>query len=1125
MKKKFFSFIFGTLAWCQKSKAFRIMKVTVFIWVLSVASLMAGPTYAQLTDLTLELKSATVENVLLKIENSSGFYFLYNNKLIDVTRVVDVNYKKEKITVILADLFPNDDVDFTIKDRQIILSAKNVDRLYGDGSTDMQDHTVKGKITDEAGMPVIGAGIVEKGTSNGTVSDINGNYSLTLSGSDAVLIISIVGYLKQEVSVTGNKTVDITMVEDITALDEIIVVGYGTQRKSDLTGSVASVSASDIKKYSTNDVSQLLQGRVAGVSVTSDGEAGATPSVKIRGLSTFGNAEPLYVIDGVTVTGQRDFNTNDIESITILKDASAGAIYGASAANGVVLITTRHGKKDTPLKIEYSGYYGWDKVTERLSVTGREDYQLLQNEQMRNGGRKPYPGNDPTSPLYIDNIDTDWQKEAYKTGMRQDHNLNLSGGGTYSTYNLSLDYFNSDGTFVGSGPNYNRYSARINSEAEKGIFKFGESLYFTHSFQDGLTSTSDWLSGGRPPMVVDLVTASPIVPVYDSTRLGGFGGAPNDGSQGVSTNVIGLNTLIQNTTEVDRTLANAWGEVKIIKSLKYKINFGYDRTFVRDIRFSPYYDMGYFINNTTASKLYDNDRIYTKTLLENTLSFDKAFGKHTLSLLAGQMFESNRYDYKSTYSEQLTEPYYIVLDNGSNKTAGGYFTEYGALSFLGRINYNFDDRYLITATTRFDASSRFAPANRWGTFPSMAVAWKLHNESFLNLPSFISELKLRASYGQLGNDKIDPYQYSTTVNENIPYNFNGTKIYGGAQTRLVSQSIQWETKTMTNIGFDASFLRSAIEWSLEYYNSKTTDLLVDITPPATTGANNAITTNAASLRNYGFETNITYHKRNGKLTYDINVNASTLDNKVLALYGTKEYLEGAASRTEVGRSIGEFYGYQVEGIFQDSAEVANHAFQAKKTAPGDFKFKDIDGDGTVDEADRTYLGRAIPKVYYGANIYARYRDFDFTFNASGSGGNKIHGRIYAATMHTTDYTNYHTDVLKRWTPENPNNDYPRMCQGDPNANGRMSDRKGWLQNGTYLRINTVSLGYSVPTNILKATRFITSIRVYATCQNLYTFKSYIGFNPDYTSAILSPGYDNGSYPKPRTFLLGIQAAF
>ncbi len=1099
------------------------MKLTILLIVIFTLQVSAN-VRSQDVKLNLNLQNGRIQDVFDQIEKQSDFNIFYKTDEIDVNKPITITAKDITLSELLNLIGKETDINYRVVDKIIVITPKGSNLLS-------QQMKITGVITDAStGEPLPGVNIIVEGTAVGVTSNLDGKYSIEITSTNAILVYSYIGYISARMTAAGQSTIDLKLTPDIKKLDEVVVVGYGTMKKKDLTGSVATVDAGQLKKYASNDISQMLQGRSSGISVTSDGEAGATPSVRIRGFSTFGNAEPLYVIDGVPISSPRDFNPNDIESVSILKDASAGAIYGSVAANGVVLITTKHGKKDTPLRIDYSAYYGTDKVWQKMPVTNRADFQMLQNEMLINGGKPIYPGNDPTSPFYNDTTDTDWQREALKTGTRQNHNLNFSGGSKNTTYNMSLDYYHSDGTLVGNGPLYDRYSVRINSETEKGIVKVGEAMYYTHSHQDGLTASSDYLSGGRPPMIGDIVIAQPTISVYDPSRLGGFGGTPIDGSQGVSLNVVGLNSLIKNLTDVDRTLANVWGEAKIFEGLKYRINLSYDRTNVRDQRFEPMFDLGYFFRNLSTSRLDDNSRIYTTGLVENTLTFEKAFGQHKLNVLVGQMYQKGSTVTQGGHSENLTYPYYPVLDNGSNKSSVGNETYNALFSYLGRINYEYGDRYLITATARRDGSSRFAPVNRYGVFPSIAAAWKLQNEQFFKLPTFISELKLRGSYGQLGNQNIADYLYVDRINQNLPYNFNGVKVMGSSQTQILSPTIRWETTTSGNVGFDAGFLENAIEWSVEYYSKKTTDILVGVPIPLTTGAVNTQTQNAGSLKNSGYESNLTYHKRKGKFVFDVSANITTLKNEVLSL-GTSVPVNGTFSRTEVGRSIGEFYGYATEGIFQTQAEVDNHAFQAKSdnkpssmnsTSPGDLKFKDLNGDNIINDQDRAYLGRAIPNLYYGLNLDARFMNFDFTFNVSGSSGNKIMSRQYTELMHTTNYMNYSTDMLKRWTPNNPNNDYPRLIQGDPNENSRMSDRKGWLQNGTYLRINTLSLGYTLSKNLIK---YVSSVRIYGTCQNLYTFQYYKGFNPDFTSGVWNPGWDNGSFPKPRTIMFGIQASF
>ena len=510
---------------------------------------------------------------------------------------------------------------------------------------------VKGKVTDRSGESIPGVSVVVKGTIVGTITDQKGNFSFTLPRDAKILTFSFIGMITQDVAIENNKTFKITLADKSIEVDEVVVIGYGTQKKSDITGSVAVVNADELKKYASSDIAQLLQGRIAGVQVNSDGQPGASPSIRIRGYSTFGDAQPLYVIDGVPVgTSSRDFNPNDIESMQVLKDASAGAIYGSRAANGVIIITTKQGKKGSPLKIEYNGYYGVDQVWQKIPVLGREDYQMIANEVRTNAGLTKLPGNDSNSPYFISDVNTDWQKEGIKLGRRQNHNVNLSGGGEFTTYNMSLDYTQNEGTFVGRGPSYERYSARFNSTAEKGIFKFGESLYYTHSHENTLTYNSTILKGSRPPLIIDLVEAVPTQKIYDANNVGGYGGTEAEIHNVISLNAIGINNMFDNYSDVDRTVASGYGELTLLKnshhSLKYKINLSYDKTIAHDYSFIPAFDLGYFFNLGSA-QLDEANRTYTTGLVENTLNYKMDLGKHTLDVLVGQMFQSvDFYDVK-----------------------------------------------------------------------------------------------------------------------------------------------------------------------------------------------------------------------------------------------------------------------------------------------------------------------------------------------------------------------------------------------------------------------------------------------------------------------------------------------
>jgi TonB-dependent starch-binding outer membrane protein SusC len=989
-----------------------------------------------------------------------------------------------------------------------------------------------GTITGKDGAPVAGATIAVKNKKINAVSGADGKFTIAANTGD-VLIITSVGYDAYEVKVGNNKNIIANLTSKTETLDDVVVIGYGTQKKKDLTGSISSINMAETKKFSASDVSQLLQGRATGVAVNSDGQPGASPSVRIRGFSTFGGFQPYYVVDGVPGSAIRDFSPNDIESISVLKDAAAAAIYGAAAANGVVIITTKQGKKNSALKVTYNGFVGNDKVWQIQDVTNRVEYQTLNNESRVNAGKPLFAANDPSNAGYVKNIDTDWQKEGLKTGSRQNHNVSLSGGGTNNTYNLSLDYFDQKGTYVGNGPDYKRYSARVNTTAEKGIFKVGQSFNYTHSHENSLTFRDDILLGGIPPLIGSLLNGIPTMPVYDAANLNGFGGSSDIYNGANSLNGIGINSILQNYVDVDRIFANVYGELKLLKyrgnNVKFKTSLSYDKTTARDFVWQPAYFLGNFFSNNTA-RLNDNSRVYTNASIENTLNYDKTIGKHSIDALIGQAYREGGALLRESSAQGFSTPYYPVISNGATRSAKGSEFKNALSSYFGRVNYAYGDRYLLSASLRRDGSSRFAPVNKFGYFPAFSVGWKISNESFWHVSSnIVSALKLRASYGKLGNQEIGDYLFQGTINSGIVYTFNGVRTTGGLQTLVASPDIKWESKAITNAGFDGTFLNGHLDVSAEYYKAKSTDLLVGITVPATLGFENLNpTVNAASLENSGIEINAGYHKNKGVFTYDISANFSTVKNKVLSLGQGNDRLLGVGARTVVGGEIGEHYGFVYEGIFQTAAQIAAHATQfGSPVKPGDVMYKDISGpagvpDGKIDEAyDRISLGSGIPKYNYGFSFSAGYKRFDATIIASGSAKFLINSRTYRDLHHTAGALNYSTDMLNRWTPSNTNTDVPRLNDDDVN-NFKDSDRPGWLQNGTYLRISTLSAGYSFKENIIKG---LANSRVYVTVQNLYSFQKYKSYNPDFTSGTLNPGFDFGSYPKPRTIMVGVQVTF
>lgn len=996
-------------------------------------------------------------------------------------------------------------------------------------SRELADIVVSGTVTDSSGMELPGVSIRLKGSTLGVTTDINGRYSLNIPDGNGTLVFTYVGFDSQEIPVNNRSTINAVLGASKNLLNEVVVVGYGSQRRADITGSVAIVDVSEAKQTSTNDVGNMLAGRVAGVSVTSDGQPGAFPQVKLRGISTFGNSDPLYVIDGVALFGvPREFNPNDVESIQILKDASAGAVYGSRAANGVVIITTKQGKKNTATKVDYSGYYGFDNIWQIMPVTGRENYQTLNNEARINSGMPLAPGNDPSSSVYITDIDTDWQEEGLKTGSRQNHYVSVNGGGASNTYNISLDYFDNQGTFEGIGPDYKRYTGRLNNTQEKGRFKFGQTLLFSRSNENALVTGDGILAGARPPLVNDLVFAIPTMPIYDENRLGGYGGTASEIHDAISLNGIGFNSLITNYTDVQRTFGTAFGQVDLVKqekhTLTYKLNFGYDFLSYRNYQYIPKFNLGYFFPNEIA-RVTDTETKTENKVIENTITYQFKSNKHTLDVLAGQMFENTNHIMRRGYAEGIQDNNFANLSNGSTSNAGSFLWERSLLSFLGRANYDFDQKYLLSATIRRDESSRFAKAFRVGYFPSAAIGWRISNEDFFEgLKSTVSDLKLRASWGVLGNDNIDDYAYQAVLNPGIVYSFGGTRVLGTIQTNEVSQSLKWEERETLNIGFDAQLFSGNLDLSAEYYNSTSRDILVRIPIPLSVGSiNSTPVVNAGSLKNSGIEVTANYNlKVNNDWSFDFGGNISTLKNKVISLGDNVDTRIDGAFRTIVGKEVGRHYGFLTDGLFQSQAEIDAHATQFGGSLIGDVKFKNLNDDNVINDLDRTDLGSGLPNLYFGLNLGANYKSFDFTVFASGAGDYLINSRLYRDLMHTGGDQNYHQDMVNRWTSVNTNTTIPRLSWDDLNRNWESSDRDGWLQSGTYLRINTISLGYTLPKGLVRG---VQSARIYATGQNVYTFQKYKGYNPDYSYGVFTPGYDNGSFPKPRVFMFGLQVGF
>lgn len=1029
--------------------------------------------------------------------------------------------------------------------------------------------TVKGKIVDEKGESLIGATVQQKGTTNGVITDADGNFSLTVP-SDASLVVSFVGYLTQEVIVGGKADFGIiTLDSDIKELEQVVVIGYGTQRKVDLTGSVAIVDAEEMKKVSNSNMSTMLQGKVAGVQITSDGQPGADPIVRIRGIGSFGSTAPLYVVDGVPMgTTIRDFSPNDIETLQVLKDASAAAIYGSRAANGVVIITTKQGKKNQTMKIDYRGYYGLDQVQKGVyNVMDSYQYGQYVNMAYSNSGMDVPAGYNPASPKYIDPavVNTNWYDEAFKTGVRQNHNINMSGGGANNTYNIGLDYFTQKGTMVGAGPNFDRFTARINNSMDVKFIKFKTNMVYSHSLQDNmaLSNANEYvqgLYGAQFPVMASVLLLPPSIRAYDpstwvlddkisaasqySYDSYGYGTYYDDVHGDIRvTNVLLENSLIKRNSTVDRVVASGSANVDLISmvglkssnhKLAYNLNLSYSRTYAKDLTFVPA-----FIQSTTNylsksnENLSEGYRSYSDALIENTINYDGRFGRSHFNVVAGQTFELELFHTLTGTGVNLPEPYYLQVNNAEETSATSFESEHVLASYIGRIIYDFDEKYLISATARRDGSSRLSSDDRWDWFPSISAGWRIERENFFPeaAKSKINLLKVRGSYGVLGNENIGEYQYMDVMSRgNYTYSFGNEKVTGSAISNYVNTAIRWEKKKTLDFGLDLGMFNNQFEFTFDWYKSTSEDLLYSVAVPTNAGATNAtVTMNAATMENSGLEFLAAYHNHKNAVKFDISANLSTLSNKVIKLGVSGEPRSDGFSRTEVGREVGEFYGYVYEGIFQKQEDIDNRVNSAggyinqPGAQPGDVAYADLDNDGEITNEDQTFLGSGLPKVHYGLNARAEWNGFDLSISTHGAAGFKAVDFVDLTLHGSYGSLNKSVDLLNAWTPENTNTNVPRIAYKSTGAitNDMFSER--FIQDATYLKIANIELGYNFPDRWFG--NYVNNVRLYASAQNLATLSKYKGYNVDFAGGTFTPGYNYASYPTPRTIMFGVHLSF
>lgn len=976
-----------------------------------------------------------------------------------------------------------------------------------------QQITITGKVTSADGQPIPFANVIIKDTKSGAVTDFDGRYKIS-AAPNQTLVFSSQGFKTVEIAINNKTTIDATLPEDATKLDEIVVVGYGSQQKKDLTGAISLVKAEEIQKRQITTVADGLQGLVTGVKVRGGGRPGQEANIEIRGLKNLQSSNPLYVIDGLVTTANRDFNPNDIESIQVLKDASAAAIYGSRAANGVIIITTKKGKKG-PLQVE---------VSAKTSFTTMPRYDLMGTEEFAKYNNMAYDNAGFTRQNLNMAVNTDWQDEVFETGMIQDYNASFAGGGENSTFFMSANYFGNEGTVVGT--DFDRISFRVNSSGSKGIFSIGENLAISNSKTDEMS--------GNP--IIDVYRLTPTIPVYDASNPGGYG----YGKQGVAdtfgTNPLAIADFANTLNENFRIRGNIWSEIKFASWLKYRFNFGYE-TSIDSYKFLR--KVGNWSLNQPPDQSYtDQNRGRSQTFLyENTLNFKKEFGKHDITILVGQTFQKDTYDQiygtkRNLPINSATGQYYTVLNQGDSPVVGGFINEAALTSYLGRLEYNYDNRYLLNAVIRRDGSSRFSDGNKWGNFPSVSAGWRISNESFFK-SAFIKDLKLRASYGELGSGNIKEYESKSFIN-----NFgqivlgDGQTLYPSAtQVKLANSQLRWEKLKQTNIGLDLGVLNNDLRFTGDYFIARTEDVLFGFPILLTTGNDGGNpTANAATVENKGVELELAYSKKINDFSFNASVNFTKVTNKLVSLgNGQNENIVGNTI-TRSGNPVGMWYVLQTDGLFQNTTEIQNYKNADGKVimpnaVPGDIRFKDVNGDGEITNEDKDIVGSPWPEFEMGLNAGAEYKGFDFSMNWIASHGATVYNGFTSVVDRFDDNSNYRTGI-QPWTPENPNTDFPRVTKGSTLNSRGDSDR--FLESGDFIRLKYIGFGYNLPDSVLEKTG-ITRARLTLSAQNVITISKYKGLDPEFSNTgdnrIFERGVDNGAFPNLQTYSFGVEFTF
>ncbi len=987
--------------------------------------------------------------------------------------------------------------------------------------------TVKGTIKDKTtGETLIGVSVVVKGTSLGTVTDYNGKYELKDIPRNAVLVYSYVGMKPETKEVKSSGTIDVMLSAESLGLDEVVVVGYGTSRKRDLTGSIVSISGEALKSSPDYNPVKSLQGKVPGLLVTNSGSAGSSPNVKIRGVATtYADTKPLYVVDGMFIDNIDFINPNDITSIEVLKDPSSLAIFGVQGANGVIIITTKRSDKGK-MNVSYDGYVGTQILhdRDRVKLTNADDFTMLYNEQLKNMN--------PNATSWVGDLlggGTDWQSYIFRNAIITNHGVTVSNATEKSSSVFSLGYFKQDGIVKYDA--YQRFNGRW--AADYVVSKFLK--------VGGNVTLNRWNSNPTTANVSNAIKAIPTYVPYapvediDPKNIGSYY-TPSPGIQKDVANPVAVMEIGKGNSQSYgyRTVGNVYADINFTKDLSFKITGYGDVGNSYGSSYSPRFD----VNNSTSNSSHKSEKTsfsrntaeYTKYQVDMILNYNTKIQDHRISAMAGYTARVQEGQGFSTSSDTLISVDYwsipedmrmLSMGSPKNKTNGDWYEAESFISYLARLNYNYADKYLMSLTFRTDGSSKFSPKKRWGYFPSVGLAWVASDESFFEpIKETVNFLKIKSSWGKLGNDKIGNYLYFPTINPmGQQVVVDGKTYYIPTVSNLVDENIHWEVVTGLDVGFESQLFNSKLILEAGYFTKTTDDLLAYVAPSVSVGAGYAIT-NAGAIRNSGIEFIATWKDKIGKLNYSVSLNGTTIDNEVLALGNDNSYIvSGTYHRTAVGHPVGSIYGYVQEGIYQNQAEIENHAKTSWTSMPGDIKYKDLNGDNKITDADRDFIGSTIPTFMCGLSLSANYSNFDFSIDFNGVFGSKI---VNTKKLPSYAQFNFYTTTLNRWHGEGTSNFEPIL---NTSRSNNFLPSTNLLESADYMRIRAIQFGYNVPDKLTN-TIGISKLRVFANAQNPLTFKTNSGFTPEIGGSILSGNIDSGStYPVPSAYTLGLSVNF